>query len=89
MRESPIFATESDPCCFENNTFIMHCDNIPNKIVAAFMCRLQNIAMRDYHEIVTIRQTDRQTDAGQSDPYLLLCFAGDTKTCNFAIQTIQ
>ena len=34
----------------------------------------------------TDRQTDRQTDAGQSDPYVPLCFAGntisyDTKLC--------
>ena len=42
------------------------------------MCRLQNIAMRDYQESVatgqTDAQTDGQTDAGQSDS-----FAGDTK----------
>ena len=25
-------------------------------------------------------RTDRRTDAGQSDPYVPLCFAGDTKT---------
>ena len=47
------------------------------------MCRLRNIAMHDYQESVTTGQTDgrtdRQTDAGQSDPYVLLCFAGDTK----------
>ena len=47
------------------------------------MCRLRNIAMRDYQESVTTavpdRQMDRQTDAGQSDPYVPLCFAGDTK----------
>ena len=24
-------------------------------------------------------RTDRQTDAGQSDPYVPLCFAGDSK----------
>ena len=43
------------------------------------------IAMRDYQESVTTRQTHRQTDAGQSDPYVLLCFADDTKTehCKF------
>ena len=41
--------------------------------------------MRDYQESVTNRQTDThggtdgQTDAGQSDPYVPLCFAGDTK----------
>ena len=40
------------------------------------MCRLQNIAMRDYQESVTTRQTD----AGQSDPYVPLCFAGNTKS---------
>ena len=37
------------------------------------MCRLQNIAMRDYQESVTTGQTDRQmegqTDPRQSDPY--------------------
>ena len=37
------------------------------------MCRLQNIAMRDYQESVTTRQM-----AGQSDPYVPICFAGDT-----------
>ena len=47
------------------------------------MCRLRNIAMRDYQESVTTwqthRQTDRWTDAGRSDPYVPLCFAGETK----------
>ena len=50
------------------------------------MCRLQNIALPDYQESVTTgqthgqtdRQTDGQTDAGQCDPYVPLCFAGDT-----------
>ena len=45
------------------------------------------ICMCDYQERVTTGQTDRQTDrqkdgqtdAGQSDPYVPLCFAGDTK----------
>ena len=45
-------------------------------------CRLPNIAMCDYQESVTTGQTDRltdgQTDAGQSNPYMPLCFAGDT-----------
>ena len=36
--------------------------------------------MGDYQESVTTGQTDRQTDAGQSDPYVPLCFAGDTET---------
>ena len=44
-------------------------------------CRLRNIAMLDYQESVTSGQTDRsQADAGQSDPYVPLCFAGDTMT---------
>ena len=47
------------------------------------MCRLRNIAMLDYQESVTTGQTDTwtdgQTDDGQSDPYVPLCFAGDTK----------
>ena len=42
------------------------------------MCRLRNIAMRDYQKSVTTGQTDGQTDSGQSDPYVPLCFAGDT-----------
>ena len=46
------------------------------------MCRLRNIAMRDYQEIVTTGQTDGQTDTGQSDPYVQLCFAGDATSGN-------
>ena len=42
------------------------------------MCRLQNIAMSDYQESVT----DGRTNNGQSDPYVLLCFAGNAKTVN-------
>ena len=38
------------------------------------MCRLRNIAMRDYQESAITTLTDRQ-----SDPYVPLCFAGDTK----------
>ena len=47
---------------------------------------LGNIAMRDYQEIVTTGQTDTLTDGqtdkhpGQSDPYVLLCFTGNTKS---------
>ena len=46
------------------------------------MCRLRNTALcvqekRDYQESMTTRQMDRQTDTGQSDPNVLLCFAGD------------
>ena len=44
-----------------------------------------NIGMCDYQESVTTWQTHRHTDGrtvghtGQSDPYVLLCFAGDTE----------
>ena len=38
------------------------------------MSRLRNIAMQDYQESVTTGQTD----AGQSDPSVPLCFASDT-----------
>ena len=44
------------------------------------MCPLWNIAMPDYQESVTTGQTHRQTYAGQSDPYVPLCFAGDAKS---------
>ena len=43
------------------------------------MCRLRNIVMRDNQEKRDYG-TDRQTDAGQSDPYVPLCFAGHRKT---------
>ena len=47
---------------------------------------LYDVHKRDYQESVTIGQTGArthtQTDAGQSDPYVPLCFAGDTKTLN-------
>ena len=35
--------------------------------------------MRDFQESMTSRERHGRTDAGQSDPYVLLCFAGDTK----------
>ena len=42
------------------------------------MCRLRKCDYRtDRH---THTQTDGRTDTGQSDPYVPLCFAGDTKT---------
>ena len=43
------------------------------------MCRLRNIAL----ESVTDGQMDGQTDDGQSDPYVSLCFAGDTIKTQF------
>ena len=48
------------------------------------MCRLRHVspAKHSYGSVTdgqTDRQTDRQTDDGQSDPYVSLCFAGDTK----------
>ena len=41
------------------------------------MCRLRNITLESVTE-----KCDRQTDEGQSDPYVSLCFAGDTKMQN-------
>ena len=49
------------------------------------MCCLQNIAMSDYQESVTTEQTD----AGESDPNVLLCFAGDTITANVILPTAE
>ena len=50
------------------------------------MCRLRNIALESVTEKCDRRtdrqtdgRTDRQTDDGQTDPYVSLCFAGDTK----------
>ena len=43
------------------------------------MCHLQNIALESVTDGQRDRQTDRQMDDGQSDPYVSLCFAGDTK----------
>ena len=40
------------------------------------MCQLRNKATCDYQGSVTIGQTD----PGQCDPYVSLCFAGDTTT---------
>ena len=40
------------------------------------MCRLRNIALESVTEKGV---TDGRTDDGQSDPYVSLCFAGDTK----------
>ena len=39
------------------------------------MCRLRHIAKCDYQESVITGQIE----ARQSDPYVWLCFAGDTK----------
>ena len=44
------------------------------------MCRLRNIALESVTlESMTDGRTDRRADDGQSDPYVSLCFAGDTK----------
>ena len=44
------------------------------------MCRLRNIVRCVEQECLTTGQTDRRTDAGQSDPFESLCLAGDTKS---------
>ena len=48
------------------------------KIVAAF--RGMHVSPAKHSFGKCDRRTDRQTDDGQSDPYVSLCFAGDTKT---------
>ena len=49
------------------------------KIVAAFRGMHVSPAKHSYASVtVTDGQTDRRTDDGQSDPYVALCFAGDT-----------
>ena len=64
------------------------------------MCRLRNIALESVTEKCdrrtdrqTDRRTDRRTDDGQSDPYLSLCFTGDTKIiimhCIYRVQSWQ
>ena len=45
--------------------------------------------MRDYQESVTTGQTHGWTDAGQSDPYVPLFFAGDTKNGSYRYARIQ
>ena len=40
---------------------------------------------RDYQESVTAGQTNKQTDDGQSDPYMPLHLAGDTKNYNVKV----
>ena len=37
------------------------------------MCRLQNLAMRDYQESVTTGQTHRQTDTQTQDKVIPMC----------------
>ena len=50
------------------------------------MCRLRNIAMRDYPVCLPDRHThtDRQTDAGQSDPFVPLKPQSDIRCNRFA-----
>ena len=37
------------------------------------MCSLRNIAMRDYHESMTIEQTHRRTHRQMPDKVILMC----------------
>ena len=52
------------------------------------MSRLGNIAKCDYQGSVTTGQTHRRTDR-QSEPYVRLCFAGNTKISYFLIFHLQ
>ena len=49
------------------------------------MSRMRNIVMGDYQESVTTGQTQEQTDPQQSDPFVPICFAGDTKSSYLSI----
>ena len=57
-----------------------HSGSIPRNACVACETKLcvttKKVWLPDRH---THRQTDGQTDAGQSDPYVPLCFTGDTK----------
>ena len=53
------------------------------KILAAFRGMHVSPAKHSYASVTdgqTDGRTDRQTDDGQSDPYVSLCFVGDTKS---------
>ena len=74
------------------------CCSIKQKIVAAFRGMHVLPAKHSYASVTdgqtdgrTDRQTggrtDRHTDGGQSDPYVSLCFAGDTKSCRKTFKT--
>ena len=66
-----------------SNVFFFVCNpyTISLKIVAAFRGMHVSPAKHSFGKCDrrTDRQTDRQTDDRQSDPYVSLCFAGDTK----------
>ena len=51
-----------------------------DKVIHMCRYRLRNIAMCVYQDSVITTHTHTQTDARQCYPYVLLCFAGDTKT---------
>ena len=61
------------------------CSTLSKNIVAAFRGMHVSPAKHSYAwlsrkcDYRTDRHTHTQTDAGQSDPYVPLCFAGDTK----------
>ena len=62
----------------ENSIFVV----VKIKIVAAFRGMHVSPAKHSYGIVTdgrTDRQTDGQTNDGQSDPDVSLCFAGDTK----------
>ena len=76
-----IFRQRSNPdshtCCVHNMSFIGGSDI--KKIVAASRGMHVSPAKHSFGKCDRkVWQTDRQTDAGQSDPYVSLCFAGDT-----------
>ena len=48
------------------------------------MCRLRNIAMRDYQESVTTGQTDRWTDRQTLDKVIPMCHYASSTETNFS-----
>ena len=52
-----------------------HSGSIPRNACVA--CKTKKVWLSDRH---THTRTDRKTDAGQSDPYMPLCFVCDTKS---------
>ena len=64
------------------------CIKFQNKqnIVAAFRGMHVSPANQEKCDYCTDRHTHTQTDAGQSDPYLPLCFTGDTKSFIYLCQ---
>ena len=78
-----VFSREDDDSNDNTEAMMIKYDTCTevNKLVAAFRGMHVSPAKHSFGKCDrrTDRQTDVQTDDGQSDPYVSLCFAGDTK----------